>query len=132
MMTAKPQSLLRSILTRLGLLAIGKIPVVTNATGTGAISTTYAPSAHFQLENVTVHFSSAPTTSENLTITINANDGSDYDTVILSRDPSLTSDTDILFLPESPVLCESGDAIDVAYTNTDGRTFGLRIVATLV
>lgn len=106
-------------------------PVVTNALGTGAISTSYAPSAAFWLESVTTHFSSAPTTSQDLTVTLNANDAVEYDTVLSSEDPSATSATDIFYGPESPILCESGDAIDVAYTNTDGVTYGLRIVTRL-
>ena len=108
------------------------IPVVTNATGTGAIATSYAPGAAFWLESVTLHLSAAPSTSEDLTITLNANDGAVYDTVLLTQDLSSPAATDVVFVPaEGRRLFESGDAIDVAWTNTDGRTFGLRIVARL-
>lgn len=106
-------------------------PVVTPATGAGAISKSYAPAAAFWLHSVTLHFDVAPTTSENFTITLNANDGSAYDTVLRSVDLSAASTVDLLYQPDSPLLCESGDAIDVAYTNTDMGTFGLRIVARL-
>ena len=107
-------------------------PVVTPATGSGAISTSYAPLAAFWLQSVTLHFGTAPTTSENFTITLNANDGPAYDTVLRAVDLSAASTVDLVYKPDDgPLLCESGDAIDVAYTNTDAGTFGLRIVARL-
>lgn len=106
-------------------------PVVTAATGAAAIAASYAPSAAFRLLQVTVHFDAAPTTSENLTITLNANDGAAYDTVLYSTDPSTGSVTDIVYLPEQPIYCEAGDAIDVAFANTDTNTYGVRIVAEL-
>jgi hypothetical protein len=101
---------------------------VTNATGSGALSTSTALSAAFRLTSVTVNFNAAPTTSENLTVTVNANDGAAYDTVLFSVDPSATSATDIVFIPDNDLVFESGDEIDVAFTNTDANTFGLRIV----
>ncbi|HQO99297.1 MAG TPA: hypothetical protein PL042_01625 [Caldisericia bacterium] len=101
---------------------------VTNATGTGAISTTTSIAAAFRLNHVTIHFDSAPTTSEDLEITIDANDGSAYDTVIFNVDASASGESDICFVPDQPMMFESGDEIKVTYTNTDGRTYGLRIV----
>lgn len=80
---------------------------------------------------MTLHLSAAPVTSEVLTITLNANDGVAYDTVLLSQDLSANAVVDLLWLPSAPVLCENGDAIDIAFTNTDVRTYGLRIVARL-
>lgn len=130
------KGLLTGIVLAGGSATIGGIieqatPVITPATGAGAISTSYAPSAAFWLDSITVHFSAAPTTSQDLTVTLNASDGGAYDTILFSEDPSATSATDIFFAPESPLLCESGDAIDVAFTGTDGATFGLRIVTRL-
>ena len=108
-------------------------PAVTNATGAAAIATSLAPAAHFKLLAVTVHFSAAPTTSESLTITLNANDGAAYDTTLVSTNPSLTAATDITYIPDGgSLVCESGDAIDVAFTNTDTRTYGLRLVYQLL
>jgi hypothetical protein len=103
-------------------------PTVTSATGSGAINTTTTISDHFKLNSVTVHFDTAPTTSEDLTVTIDANDGAVYDTVLYSVDPSVGSSIDIVYLPEKDILLESGDEIKVAYPNTDTKTYGLRIV----
>lgn len=116
---------------------IGKIeilasPVLTNATGTSAIATSYAPSADFYLDSVTLHLSAAGTTAENFTVTLNANDGSAYDTVLVKQDLSVGSTVDLVYVPEDgPMLFESGDAIDVAWANTESRTYGLRIMARL-
>ena len=106
----------------------GSTPTVTNATGAAAIAASTSLSAAFKLVSVTVHFSAAPTTSEALTITLNANDGAAYDTLLFSEDPSATSATDIVFIPDGDLVFESGDEIDVAFTNTDTRTYGVRIV----
>ena len=106
---------------------------VTPSTGTSAISVSYAPGYAFWLDGVTCHFSAAPTTSENFTVTLNASDGAAYDTVLYSIDPSAYSAADIEFRPEGgPRSCKAGDSIDVAYTNTDGRTYGVRIEARLM
>ena len=108
------------------------LPVVTNATGVGAIATSYAPSLPFWLENVTLHLSSSGSTSENFAITLNANDGAVYDTTLYSIDLSLTGATNLLWTPDSgPLLCEAGDAIDVAWPNSESRTWGLRLVCRL-
>jgi hypothetical protein len=105
---------------------------VTNATGNAAIATTTAVAAKWKLNHITVHFSAAPTTSEDLTITLDANDGAPYDTVLLKQDPSASSATDIVYKPIGDLVLEAGDEIAVAFTNTDGRTYGLRIVGQLI
>lgn len=103
-------------------------PVVTPATGTGAIAATTAIADNFKLNSVTVHFDVAPVSVEDLTITLDAHDGGAYDTVLCRVDPSATSATDIVFIPEEELKFEAGDEIVVAFTNTDLRTYGLRIV----
>jgi len=111
---------------------ITEAPVVTISTGAGAISKSYTPAAAFWLHSVTLHLSAAPTTSQDFTITLNAADGVAYDTLLYSLDLSLSSVTDLVYTPDDgPLLCESGDAVDVAYLNTDEATYGLRIVARL-
>ena len=102
---------------------------VTNATGSGAIATTTAVSANWKLDHITIHLSAAPTTSQDLDISIDANDGAAYDTILLSQDLSASSATDIVYKnPVGDLILESGDEIKVAYTNTDGLTYGLRVV----
>ncbi len=103
-------------------------PGTNTATGTGAIAQSYAPGYDFYLETVTVHFNIAPTTAGALTITLNATDGAAYDTLLFSIDPTTGTVKDIVYQPDNPLLCKNGDAIDIAYTNTDGRTYGSRIL----
>ena len=102
-----------------------------NATGGAAISASLTVPAgrHYQLVSVSVKMSAAPTTSENFTITLNCNAGSDYDVLLYSVDLAAGSTTDLFWAPDDRVLLEPGDAIDVAYTNTDSNTYGLQITA---
>ena len=108
-------------------------PVVTPATGAGAIAVSYAPGAAFWLDAVTVRLSADPTTSENLDVVLDTADGSDYDITLWSVDPSAStgSKTDFYFVPVHPILCAAGDAITVSFPNTDAATYGVRIVARL-
>ena len=103
-------------------------PAVVVATGAAGITASTTLSAAFKLISVTCHFSAAPTTSEDFVITLNANDGAAYDTVLFSVDPSAASSTDVVYIPDGELLFESGDEIDVTFTNTDTRTYGVRIV----
>ena len=108
-------------------------PVVTPATGAGAIAASYAPGVAFWLDAVTVRLSADPTTPENLDVVLDTADGSDYDITLWSVDPSAStgSKTDFYFVPAHPILCAAGDAITVSFPNTDAATYGVRIVARL-
>lgn len=102
---------------------------VFSATGTGTIALSTTMSKAFRLVSVTCHFSAAPTTSESITATLNALDGAAYDTVLLKTNPSQGALTDIVYMPDGHgLIFEAGDQIDVAFTNTDARTYGCRIV----
>ena len=112
---------------------------VTSATGAAAIAaTTGAFAQNFELDSITLHLSAAGTTSENFTVTLDANDdpgAQEYDTTLLSLDLSTDSVTDLVITPEQdglPKLYETGDAIDIAWPNTETRTYGLRIVGKLI
>ena len=100
-----------------------------NATGAAAIATSMTVPAGrtYQLLSVSCKFSAAPAASENYTITLNANAGAAYDTVLYTVDPSVTSITSMIWQPDEPVYLEGGDAVDVAFTNTDTRTYGVQI-----
>ncbi|MHC4946523.1 MAG: hypothetical protein ACYTG7_26220 [Planctomycetota bacterium] len=110
----------------------------TVATGAAAIAaSTGAFSQPFELDNITLHLSAAGTTSENFTVTLNAVEaaGGVYDTVLVTQDLSTDSVVDLVLTPEEdglPKLYATGDSIDVAWPNTETRTYGLRIVGKLV
>ena len=102
-----------------------------NGTGAAAIATSMTVPAGrtYQLLSVSLKYNTAPATSESLTVTLNANAGATYDTVLYTVDPSVLSVTSLLWQPDEPLYLEGGDAVDVAYTNTDTRTYGVQITA---
>ena len=100
-----------------------------NGTGSTAIATSFAvPSGRtYRLVSVSCNFNVAPTTSEDFTITLDANAGSAYDVLLYTLDPSAASTTDIFWQPDALLLLEGGDEIDVVFANSDNRTYGVQI-----
>lgn len=103
--------------------------VKTTGTGAAAMAVTFTAIKACRLVSVTIKLSTAPTTSENLTITLDNAAGAAYDTVLYSGDPSATSATSIVLSDVNwgEVWLVSGDKITVAYANTDTRTYGVQI-----
>ena len=100
-----------------------------NATGTAAInlSGSVPVGNHYQLVSVTCNFNAAPTTSEDFTITLDANAGAIYALLLYSLDPSAAATSDILWQPDEEIILEGGDQVDVAFANTDARNYGVQI-----
>ncbi|MCP4536257.1 MAG: hypothetical protein GY832_03850 [Chloroflexi bacterium] len=100
-----------------------------NQTGTAALALTGTVPAgqHYRLVSVTCGFDSAPSTSENFTIDIDANAGAPFDYLAYTLDPSAASTTSILWQPDAEIILEAGDAVVVAFANTDARLFGAQI-----
>ena len=100
-------------------------------TGTGRVdaSMTVPAGCHYELLSVTLHLNAAGTTSEDFTITLDANAGHVYDALLYSVDLSAASTTDVVWVPSGPwpLILEGGDAVDVAWFNTEGRTYGVEI-----
>jgi len=89
----------------------GRNITVTSGTWTGDNSLTTAIADNFRLCNITVHYDAAIT--NNCTVTLDANDGANYDTVLRTADNS-GGETDNNFEFEDGSLSESGDEIVVA------------------
>lgn len=106
--------------------------IVVNATGAIAINTTTAIAAEFKLLKMTVHFSAAPTTSQNIQLKLDSVAGVAYDTVLYSLNPSLSAATDVVFLPDGEMKFKTGDELVVTFTNTDTVTYGLSIYYQLI
>jgi len=106
----------------------------TNATGSAAINTSMAVPAgdHYRLGSVSLHLSVAPTTSENFTVTLDAHAGPTYDTLLYTIDLAAAAVTNLVWMPDEELFLEGGDEIDVAYANSDGRTYGVQITAKAV
>jgi hypothetical protein len=97
--------------------------------GTETVKVAIVPDARFVFVGFSIKLSSAPSTSENFTITLDADDGSAYDVNVYTRDFSSASDTDVIWtVPEDELIpFEKLDKLRIAWTNTDGRTFGLKL-----
>jgi len=107
---------------------IARVPILDSGTGAAAIAkSSAAHTTAFLLHWVMVHFNAAPTTSENLTVIRNSVTAAAYDTVLCKVNPSVGALTDIVYMPDHPLLCKAGDVIDVAFTNTDTKTYGVEI-----
>ena len=100
-----------------------------NHTGTALLAFTGVVPAgqHYRLVSVSCNFNAAPTTSENFTVTLDANAGAIYDLLLYSLDPSAASTTDILWQPDEEIILEGGDEIDVQFDNTDAVNYGAQI-----
>jgi hypothetical protein len=67
------------------------------------------------IQRLTIKFATAPSTSENVTVKVDFNAGSEYEAIIRSAP---NSDGDISF--EDILGIDEADAILVEYANTDG------------
>jgi hypothetical protein len=95
------------------------------ATGAVAIALEVKPAYRFKLLAMYLHLSAAPTTSESLTVTLDSGIAAAYDSVIYSRDLTVGSLTDLYVEFGDNFVFESTDHLDVAWTNTDVRTYGI-------
>lgn len=96
-----------------------------------SLSYTVPAGGTFDLNSVTIKFSAAPTTAEDLTVTLDSAIGAAYDAVLYKVDPSVTSATSIVWQPNAPLYLRPGDVVTLAYTNTDTRTWGATITGRL-
>ena len=110
----------------------------TTTSGVQTITTAYPSTANidFYLENVTIHLSTAAVSTMPATITLDAGDGAVYDTKLLIYDfyNGVTYEEDLIYQPEIPLLCKSGDSIEVKIVTdgSAGKTVSTRIIARLV
>jgi len=96
-------------------------------TGSGVIAKTIVPKGgEFRLAGYTIH-GSAALAAEAITFDLDAIDGAAYDVELLS-DTTLAAADDHFMIPEDErVPLKQGDEIDIAYANTNNRTYGLKI-----
>ncbi len=129
---------LGSVILAAGTAVIGRLlPLVTVETPfTGAGNVTVGthnitPGAAFELTEIELHLSAAPTTgAQNLVVTLDDGVAAAYDLVILTIDLVANAVTDLVITPNK--ACKATDVITAAWTNTDGRTFGLKFKHKLI
>jgi hypothetical protein len=111
---------------------IVKVP----STGSAAIAVEAAPPGSaidpsikdtaWELIGITLHFSADPGV-ENLTITYNSANGSDYDTLLKTQ--AMSGVVDFWWGPAfTPFYVGPDDTIDIAQANASARTYGIEVV----
>ena len=102
--------------------SVFKVP----STGAGPINDSYtAPAGAYRIISIACVFDAAPTTSENFTITLDDVNGSAYDVLLYTLDPSAAATTDIVWQPDQELMLATGDKVTVAFTKTDANVYGL-------
>jgi len=111
-----------------------RVPVFTSTTGTGTAIATLNPGADFKLLGIRIHLGSALAADETLTVTLDANDGAAYDTVLYELDMSVGPVLDLVIpFGGDEDFFESGDQIVVALSaNAGGDTWGCQTIHELV
>ena len=98
--------------------------VFTQAATSTAVAWTFYIADDFDCKSITMLWDGAPTTSENVIVTLDSAQGAAYDTVLSSVDMVGKTSHYIKDLGSFFV----GDKIKVAYANSNTRNFGLEIV----
>lgn len=99
------------------------------AAGNGILSETFEvpTGCIYRVISATLHLNAAATTSENLTITMDCVEGANYDTLLYTIDLAAIPTTNLVWQPDVDFYLFGGDGLDVVWTNTDGRTWGLTV-----
>ena len=109
---------------------------VYSTTGAAAISLTTTVGADYarpyNLKRVALTFSTAPTTSESITLTHNTYDGRRPSPVIFSNNPSLAAATSVVNIWDGDYRIPVGDELVLAFTNTDTRTIKAEIMVEVI
>lgn len=103
-------------------------------TGVGPMAAEIAVPAGrvFRVVSVTLHLNAAAVTSENLTITLDATNGANYDTLLYSLDLAAGATVSLLWQPDEPLYLVGNDELDILWANTDGRTWGMLVTVEVV
>ena len=72
----------------------------------------------------------APSTSENIVVTLDSAQGANSDVPLLTIDPSATSATSVVWRPDGGIVLGKEDQIKVTYTNTDDLEIAVVIAMT--
>ena len=130
-LTTDVAALLTGTILAAGTAIIGRVlpiaTVETPYTGSGNMvvgTENIAPGAAYELTEIHLHLSAAPTTgTQNLVLTVDNGVAAAYDLVILTIDLVANAVTDLVVKPNTTL--KAGDVVTAAWTNTDSRTYGL-------
>lgn len=135
---ARLKELLTGVILAAGSAVVGwfklkRVPVITSTTGNATAVATLNPQAAFQLLEVRFHLASALAAGETLSIKLDANDGVEYDVVLLSLVLGTTILDVVVEFGGDSYFFESGDQIVIALSaNTGSDVWGCQTVHELV
>lgn len=96
-------------------------------TGAAAIDYSFSATGKRYITEVSLHLSAAGGAAENFVIKHNSALGAVYDVNIYSVD--MTAIQDIVWKPDGGFHeLNTGDTLDIDYTNTNTRTYGLEVL----
>ena len=108
-------------------------PAISTETGTGALSKSIAITAPSILKMVEMKLSAVPTTgAQPITVTKDSVTGAAYDVLHYSQDLVAAASTSFCVRFDPPIDFFTGDAIVVAFANTNGVTYGLTVTTQIV
>ncbi|MAH50454.1 hypothetical protein CMI37_31825 [Candidatus Pacearchaeota archaeon] len=99
---------------------------------TAAVAEAVNPTGTFRLLRVEAKFSAAATAAENFTVTIDAGDGANYDSLIYSESMSALAATNISIPFGKGYEYEADDDVDLGFTNSENNTITTRTVYELL
>ena len=99
--------------------------VVETLANTDDILVTVTEDEKWQFIGFELHATTANSTSENLTVSVDAKRGASWDTNIYTKD--MNTIVDLIYYPDKPVLLEANDLVEFVYANTDTVTWGLKV-----
>lgn len=112
-------------LLAVAVVAMAEVNLEFIKTGSGAMSETLAPVGGWKIKQVTLHLSAVGGSSEDFTCTMDANAGAAYDAVLESRDMAAVADFNASSVPW---YGRDGDKVLFTWTNSNSKTWGLRVV----
>ncbi len=113
--------------------AVAKVVYVFHTSVVAALSLATTLAAFYPLRSkllrrIALTFSMAPTTSENVTLTLAATHANRPDAVLYTRDPSAVAATSLVNTWEDGYWLGPEDELTLAYTNTDTHTIKAEIL----
>lgn len=93
---------------------------------TDTISIDYTVLWELQMEQLTVHWEAAPTTTEDIVLQKKSVENSRYDTVLIRVDPAAQTLTDLACL--CPYRWTVGDHVIITFPNTEDQDVGVEFM----
>jgi hypothetical protein len=100
----------------------------TTATQAETIALAYVATEELEMEQLTVHWNSIPTTSESIVLKKVSVSGAKYDTVLRSVDPSVGAENIQDLVCVIPFIFYPGDTVSITYPNTEDQDIGVEIL----